>query len=83
MAPSAPSAPPASSSPPPGSASHGTPPGTPGPAQRCQGRRPFSLALEGYRGAVLVASHDLPFLRLAGITRSLRLGPGLTVIEPL
>ncbi len=45
--------------------------------------RQLSLALEGYRGAVLVASHDLPFLRLAGITRWLRLSPGLTVIEPL
>ena len=45
--------------------------------------RQLSLALEGYRGAVLVASHDLPFLRSAGITRWLRLGPGLTVIEPL
>ena len=41
-------------------------------------------ALEGYRGALLVASHDLPFLRSAGITRWLRLDrdAGLTVIEP-
>jgi ATPase subunit of ABC transporter with duplicated ATPase domains len=30
-------------------------------------------ALEGYRGALLVASHDVPFLRSAGITRWLRL----------
>jgi len=46
--------------------------------------RQFSQALEGYRGAILVASHDLPFLRSAGITRWLRLDrdAGLTVIEP-
>ena len=35
--------------------------------------RQLSQALEGYRGAILVASHDLPFLRSAGITRWLRL----------
>jgi ATPase subunit of ABC transporter with duplicated ATPase domains len=35
--------------------------------------RQLSQALEGYRGAVLVASHDLPFLRSAGINRWLRL----------
>ena len=45
--------------------------------------RQFSQALEGYRGAMLVASHDVPFLRSAGITRWLRLGPGLTEAEPL
>jgi ATPase subunit of ABC transporter with duplicated ATPase domains len=47
--------------------------------------RQLSQALEGYRGAVLVASHDLPFLRSAGITRWLRLDPavGLTVTDPL
>ena len=46
--------------------------------------RQFSQALEGYRGAILVASHDLPFLRSAGITRWLRLDrdAGLAVIEP-
>ncbi len=46
--------------------------------------RQLSQALEGYRGAILVASHDLPFLRSAGITRWLRLDrdAGLTVIEP-
>jgi ATPase subunit of ABC transporter with duplicated ATPase domains len=46
--------------------------------------RQLSEALEGYRGAVLVASHDLPFLRSAGITRWLRLDreAGLTAIEP-
>ena len=47
--------------------------------------RQLSQALEGYRGAILVASHDLPFLRSAGITRWLRLDRevGLTVIEAL
>ncbi|HEV2260117.1 MAG TPA: ATP-binding cassette domain-containing protein [Streptosporangiaceae bacterium] len=46
--------------------------------------RQLSQALEGYRGAILVASHDLPFLRSAGITRWLRLDreAGLTAIEP-
>ncbi len=45
--------------------------------------RQLSQALAGYRGALLVASHDLPFLRSAGITRWLRLDPaiGLTVID--
>jgi ATPase subunit of ABC transporter with duplicated ATPase domains len=45
---------------------------------------PLSEALEGYRGALLVASHDVPFLRSAGITRWLRLDreAGLTVIDP-
>jgi ATPase subunit of ABC transporter with duplicated ATPase domains len=47
--------------------------------------RQLSQALEGYRGAILAASHDVPFLRSAGITRWLRLDRdvGLTVIEPL
>ncbi|HEY6294840.1 MAG TPA: ABC-F family ATP-binding cassette domain-containing protein [Streptosporangiaceae bacterium] len=47
--------------------------------------RQLSQALAGYRGALLVASHDLPFLRSAGITRWLRLDPpaGLTVIDAL
>ena len=46
--------------------------------------RQLSQALAGYRGALLVASHDLPFLRSAGITRWLHLDrdTGLTVIEP-
>ena len=35
--------------------------------------RQLSQALAGYRGALLVASHDVPFLRSAGITRWLRL----------
>ncbi len=47
--------------------------------------RQLTQALEGYRGALLVASHDLPFLRSAGITRWLRLDPalGITVTDPL
>ncbi len=47
--------------------------------------RQLSQALAGYRGALLVASHDLPFLRTAGITRWLRLDrdAGLTEIDPL
>jgi len=47
--------------------------------------RQLSQALEGYRGALLVASHDVPFLRSAGITRWLRLDreAGLAEIEPL
>ena len=47
--------------------------------------RQLSAALEGYRGAILVASHDVPFLRSTGITRWLRLDSkaGLTAIDPL
>jgi ATPase subunit of ABC transporter with duplicated ATPase domains len=47
--------------------------------------RQLSQALESYRGTILVASHDVPFLRSAGITRWLGLdrGVGLTVIDPL
>ena len=46
--------------------------------------RQLSQALDGYRGAIVVASHDLPFLRSAGITRWLRLDreAGMTAIEP-
>ncbi len=47
--------------------------------------RQLSQALEDYRGAIVVASHDVPFLRSAGITRWLRLDSeaGLTAIDPL
>ena len=47
--------------------------------------RQLAEALEGYRGAILVASHDVPFLRSVGITRWLRLDreAGLTAIDPL
>jgi ATPase subunit of ABC transporter with duplicated ATPase domains len=46
--------------------------------------RQLSQALEGYRGAILMASHDVPFLRSAGITRWLRLDreAGLAEIDP-
>jgi len=46
--------------------------------------RQLSQALEGCRGAILAASHDVPFLRSAGITRWLRLDrdAGLTEIDP-
>ena len=46
--------------------------------------RQLSEALEGYRGAILVASHDVPFLGSAGITRWLRLDrdAGLAEIDP-
>lgn len=40
-------------------------------------------ALESYRGALVVASHDLAFLRELGITRWLRLDGNLTEIDPL
>jgi ATPase subunit of ABC transporter with duplicated ATPase domains len=45
----------------------------------------LSQALEGYRGAILMASHDVPFLHSAGITRWLRLDreAGLAEIDPL
>jgi ATPase subunit of ABC transporter with duplicated ATPase domains len=47
--------------------------------------RQLSQALDGYRGAIVIASHDVPFLRSAGITRWLCLDrdAGLTAIEPL
>ncbi len=47
--------------------------------------RQLAQALEGYRGAILAASHDMPFLRSAGITRWLRLDrdAGLAEIDPL
>jgi ATPase subunit of ABC transporter with duplicated ATPase domains len=46
--------------------------------------RQLSQALDGYRGAILLACHDLPFLREAGITRWLRLDrqAGLAEIDP-
>ena len=39
-------------------------------------------ALAAYRDALLVASHDLPFLRTLGITRWLRLDRALTEMDP-
>jgi ATPase subunit of ABC transporter with duplicated ATPase domains len=47
--------------------------------------RQLSQALSCYRGALIVASHDVPFLRSIGITRWLRLDRQgrLTAIDPL
>jgi len=44
--------------------------------------RQLAQALACYRGALIVARHDLPFLRSAGITRWLRLDGQLTEIDP-
>ena len=44
------------------------------------GQRAQALAV--YRGALLVAGHDLPFLRTIGITRWLRLEGRLTQLDP-
>jgi ATPase subunit of ABC transporter with duplicated ATPase domains len=44
--------------------------------------RQLSQALAAYRGALIVASHDLPFLRSIRITRWLRLDGRLTEIDP-
>ncbi|MFB4319374.1 ABC-F family ATP-binding cassette domain-containing protein [Actinomadura sp. 21ATH] len=47
--------------------------------------RRLAEALEAYRGALVVVSHDVPFLRTVGITRWLRLDKdaGLSEIEPM
>jgi ATPase subunit of ABC transporter with duplicated ATPase domains len=42
--------------------------------------RQLAQALSCYRGAVLVASHDVPFLRSIGITRWLRLEAGARLL---
>jgi ATPase subunit of ABC transporter with duplicated ATPase domains len=39
--------------------------------------------LRSYRGALVVASHDVPFLRDLGLTRWLRIEGELTDIDPL
>jgi ATPase subunit of ABC transporter with duplicated ATPase domains len=44
--------------------------------------RQLAQALAAYRGALLVAGHDLPFLRTIGITRWLPLDGRLTQIDP-
>ena len=44
--------------------------------------RQLTAALRAYEGALLVASHDVPFLRDAGITRWVRLDGELTAAEP-
>jgi ATPase subunit of ABC transporter with duplicated ATPase domains len=43
--------------------------------------RQFGSALAGYRGALIVVSHDLPFLESMQITRWLRLDPDLGLSE--
>jgi len=45
--------------------------------------RQLSGALRSYQGALIVASHDVPFLRELGLTRWLRLDGTLTEIDPL
>ncbi|MGK5499697.1 ABC-F family ATP-binding cassette domain-containing protein [Streptomyces sp. URMC 125] len=45
--------------------------------------RQLVSALEGYRGALVVASHDLPFLREIGITRWLVLDGELADVDPM
>lgn len=44
--------------------------------------RQLTGALAAYRGALIVASHDQPFLRTLGVTRWLRLDRTLTEIDP-
>ncbi len=44
--------------------------------------RQLSEALGAYRGALIVASHDLPFLRTVRISRWLRLDGQVTEIDP-
>jgi ATPase subunit of ABC transporter with duplicated ATPase domains len=44
--------------------------------------RQLAQALHAYRGALLVASHDLPFLRTIGVTRWLRLDGRLRGTDP-
>jgi ATPase subunit of ABC transporter with duplicated ATPase domains len=45
--------------------------------------RQLSGALRSYQGALIVASHDVPFLRDLGITRWLRLDGELADVDPL
>ncbi|MER5864874.1 ABC-F family ATP-binding cassette domain-containing protein [Kitasatospora sp. NPDC002040] len=45
--------------------------------------RQLTQALAGYQGALIVASHDLPFLRGLGLTRWLELDGGLRPVEPM
>ncbi len=42
----------------------------------------LTQALTSYRGALIVASHDVPFLRSIGITRWLRLDDSLEEVDP-
>ena len=45
--------------------------------------RQLSGALRSYQGALMVASHDVPFLRELGLTRWLRLDGDLVEIDPV
>ncbi|MFI6446731.1 ABC-F family ATP-binding cassette domain-containing protein [Kitasatospora sp. NPDC050543] len=45
--------------------------------------RQLTQALAAYQGALIVASHDLPFLRGLGITRWLELDGGLRAVDPM
>ncbi|MEU8138654.1 ABC-F family ATP-binding cassette domain-containing protein [Streptodolium elevatio] len=46
--------------------------------------RQLTTALESYRGALIVASHDVPFLRGLGVTRWMNLdADGLTEVDPM
>jgi hypothetical protein len=53
-----------------------------GPGLDLASVRQLSEALAAYRGALIVASHDLPFLHAIGITRWLRLDGRLAETEP-
>ncbi|MEU8570413.1 ABC-F family ATP-binding cassette domain-containing protein [Streptomyces pathocidini] len=44
--------------------------------------RSLSAALESYEGALIVASHDVPFLKGIGITRWVRLAGELAPVDP-
>ncbi|MGP3999785.1 ABC-F family ATP-binding cassette domain-containing protein [Streptomyces sp. 8N706] len=44
--------------------------------------RRLTVALESYEGALIVASHDVPFLRGIGITRWVRLDGELSPLDP-
>ncbi|GAA1956271.1 ABC-F family ATP-binding cassette domain-containing protein [Amycolatopsis minnesotensis] len=45
--------------------------------------RKLTQALESYVGALVVVSHDVPFLRDIGVSRWLRLGEGLEEVDPM
>ncbi|MET9182584.1 ABC-F family ATP-binding cassette domain-containing protein [Kitasatospora aureofaciens] len=45
--------------------------------------RQLTQALAAYRGALVVVSHDLPFLRGLGLTRWLELDGGLRAVDPM
>jgi ATPase subunit of ABC transporter with duplicated ATPase domains len=47
------------------------------------GVRGLTQALAAYRGALIVASHDVPFLRGLGITRWLLLDGELKAVAPM